>query len=252
MAKRNGLRRFSDANPAFSVDAYDAYNLAYDAGFIKKDHISIVRSYVGDMGLDFPFYHKANPFDFTLPPDLDDGIKLRYGASHLRRVRSDLTADEDSMYLRENLISLPDANSLSGEELMEYDHLSKLDKYVIYTDFMPRLEGDNRYSGSNLPETLIAVYPYPDGNRRVTYRDRRLILPGFSVPDEFYHPDYSQRPLPDAKDYRRTLYWNPDLQLDNEGKATIRFYNNGHQTRIAVTADGMTTDGQLLTGSNNK
>ena len=250
-ARRNGLRRFSDANPAFSVDAYDAYNLAYDAGFIKKDHISIVRTFVGDMGLDFPFYHKANPFDFTLPPDLDDGIKLRYGASHLRRVRSDLTANEDSMYLRENLISLPDANSLSGEELMEYDHLSKLDKYVIYTDYMPRLEGDNRYSGSNLPETLIAVYPYPDGNRRVTYRDRRLILLGFSVPDEFYHPDYSQRPLPDAKDYRRTLYWNPDLQLDNEGKATIRFYNNGHQTRIAVTADGMTSEGLLLTGFND-
>ena len=44
------------------------------------------------------------------------------------------------------------------------------------------------------------------------------------------------------------LDWNPDLQLDNNGKATVRFYNNGQKTSIAVSADGMTKDGQLLTG----
>ena len=73
---------------------------------------------------------------------------------------------------------------------------------------------------------------------------------GFCAPVSFYHPDYSKRPLPDVKDYRRTLYWNPDLKLDDKGRATIQFYNNSQQTRLSVSADGMTENGQLLTGTN--
>ena len=252
MAKRNGLRNFNDAYPAFIIDAYDAYNIAYDAGFVNTSINGVVRAYVSDMGLDFPFIRKNDASTFSLAPQLEDNIKIRYGVSYIQRTLYDLTKNEDSIYVRKNLMSFPDSYSLSPGEMEQFNHLSKLDKYVIYTDYMPRMEGDNRYSGSNLPETNVVIYPYADGSFRATYRDRRLILSGFSVPDEFYHPNYSLRPLPDTIDYRRTLYWNPDLQLDSEGKATIRFYNNGHQTRIAVTADGMTKDGQLMTGSNSR
>ena len=52
------------------------------------------------------------------------------------------------------------------------------------------------------------------------------------------------------KDYRRTLYWNPDLKLDDSGKAEFRFYSNGKQTHLSVTAEGMASDGTLLTGKN--
>lgn len=36
---------------------------------------------------------------------------------------------------------------------------------------------------------------------------------------DFYQPDY--RVLPKENDYRRTLYWNPALSTDEQGKAYI-------------------------------
>ena len=54
--------------------------------------------------------------------------------------------------------------------------------------------------------------------------------------------------MPSTKDYRRTLYWNPDLMLDGNGKAEVRFYGNGKQTHLSVTAEGIASDGTLLTG----
>jgi len=65
------------------------------------------------------------------------------------------------------------------------------------------------------------------------------------APYEFYHPNYSQRPLPDSlQDYRRTLYWNPNARLDEDGNFSCSFFNNGKQTRIRVAAMGLTQDGK--------
>ena len=48
------------------------------------------------------------------------------------------------------------------------------------------------------------------------------------------------------QDYRRTLYWNPALPLDQEGHAHITLWNNSKPTQISVEAEGQTTDGKLL------
>lgn len=69
------------------------------------------------------------------------------------------------------------------------------------------------------------------------------------VPDEFYSPDYSKRELPkEPTDYRRTLYWNPALQLNANGTANVTFWNNSKVSRISVYAEGLTNDGILLHG----
>lgn len=136
---------------------------------------------------------------------------------------------------------------LTPELTKDYDNICKIDRLFLYTDYSPRLSGSKRYEGSNLPETWLAVYPYYDGSKRVIYRDRRYIFSGFAEPADFYHPDYSQHKLPEGqKDYRRTLYWNPNLQLDEKGEARISFYNNSRTTKIVVEAEGQAADGTLL------
>ena len=50
-------------------------------------------------------------------------------------------------------------------------------------------------------------------------------------------------------DYRRTLYWNPNLLLDENGEAHITLYNNSRTTQISVDAAGQAADGTLLWGS---
>ena len=67
---------------------------------------------------------------------------------------------------------------------------------------------------------------------------------GIYVPDDFYHPDYSHAlPEEGRKDYRRTLYWNPNARVDEEGFFHTTFYNNGKTTRVKVDAAGIAPGG---------
>ena len=142
-----------------------------------------------------------------------------------------------------------DQTNWGPKEREVFEHMKNLDKVYIYTDYSPRREGDKHFEANNQPQVIIDLRQFQgnDGPRPV-YRDRRYILPGYAVGEVFYQPDYSKNPLPEQKDYRRTLYWNPSLQLDSKGEAQVEFYNNGKKTQICVSAEGMTPDGHLLTG----
>jgi hypothetical protein len=143
-------------------------------------------------------------------------------------------------------ISPGESRKYFGDERINEDPRFVVEKYVVYTDYQPRLEGSSRYMGANRPETVIAIYPFFDESKRAVYRDRRYILEGFSYPAEFYSPDYSKQIPSIPTDYRRTLYWNPNLQLDENGEANIFFYNNSRQTTLTIEAEGQATDGTLL------
>ena len=54
------------------------------------------------------------------------------------------------------------------------------------------------------------------------------------------------KPMPGDVDFRRTLYWNPDVQVDSTGQASVSFYNNGRCRDIVVSAEGLTPDGSPL------
>ena len=109
------------------------------------------------------------------------------------------------------------------------------------------MEGSKRYSQADQPSVEVSLHKYPDNSRRVTYRDRRYVLPGFAYQEDFYHPDYRRNPPRDGqKDYRRTLYWNPALKLDEQGRARISFFNNSRHNQLQLEAEGMDGDGKFL------
>ena len=235
-AKRTKLTKFDATKPAFVIDAYTALNEAIDAGFCTGYYIGqerfitdVSRTYIGDMNME-------RPYDIVLRLE-----------SKLVREKSALQQSKESTGV--NGGSIPTWNSnISTREQERYNKLYNLDKVYIYTDYSPRREGDKHFDGSNQPEVTIDLRSYLDTSKRTVRRDRYVILPGFSTPDDFYQPNYSKKPLPETKDYRRTLYWNPDLKLDESGSAKIEFYNNCKPTQIAISAEGMSADGTLLTG----
>jgi len=133
-----------------------------------------------------------------------------------------------------------------GEQL-KYNQLENLNKVYIYTDYSPRMEGNSKYSGEDQPSVTIDLHRYLDNAKRSAYRDRFIVLDGYSTSAEFYSPDYSKMKLPEGqKDCRRTLYWNPDLKLDENGEASISFYMGSRQTTLSVEAEGQAPDGTLL------
>lgn len=72
---------------------------------------------------------------------------------------------------------------------------------------------------------------------------RKTWINGYSTPVEFYSPDYSQ--LPKDADYRRTLYWNPNVTTDSKGSASVEFYNNGSCRKIDLSAETLTKAGEM-------
>ena len=75
---------------------------------------------------------------------------------------------------------------------------------------------------------LVFIYTYKDFHiRTASVGIRKTKLEGYEYIKEFFNPKYDNVILPDEKDYRRTLYWNPDVKTDAAGKASISFYNNG-------------------------
>ncbi len=74
-------------------------------------------------------------------------------------------------------------------------------------------------------------------NKRITTVD------GYSRPYSFYSPEYPQGPVFGDVDYRRTLYWNPNVITDENGKAQVEFYNNSITRRFDVEAAGITSAG---------
>ena len=75
------------------------------------------------------------------------------------------------------------------------------------------------------------------------YKDKRghrkTKIQGFTPERKFYMPDYSYTDLPDEQDFRRTLYWNPNVTTDAEGKAAVQFYNTPTCRRIKISAETM-------------
>ncbi|MGL5546512.1 MAG: hypothetical protein ACRDCS_05860, partial [Tannerellaceae bacterium] len=60
---------------------------------------------------------------------------------------------------------------------------------------------------------------------------------------EFYQPDYIV--LPKEEDYRRTLYWNPELVPDENGVAVVSFFNNSSCKQLKITAETISEDGRI-------
>ena len=226
-SKKNGLRRIDFSSPTIVVDAYEAYKLTTDYGLNGGKHdwrtfsVQVAMAFLGDMGLDRHYF-----------------LQERFNGKPIK-LKANLTADKNT------LISNPDY-SVSPEVLNKYHLLRNLDKLYIYTDYAPREQGSWKYAQDNQPEVIIDYRLFPNDGYQRTYRDRHYVLRGYAVCEDFYSPDYSRKPLPETKDYRRTLLWMPEIKFDEKGEAVVRFFNNSKQTVISVEAEGITGKGRPI------
>ena len=73
---------------------------------------------------------------------------------------------------------------------------------------------------------------------------RKTNFSAYDTPEIFKALDYSV--LPKEPDHRRTLYWNPNVKTDKDGKAKVEFYNNSSCKQVVISAEGITTDGRAM------
>ena len=80
---------------------------------------------------------------------------------------------------------------------------------------------------------------------------------GYQEPVEFYSPKYPKDfgNASDGSDFRNTVYWNPAVEIDSDGKASVEFFANDiKNTTYTVRIEGIAGNGNLIqaTGSIHK
>ena len=218
-ARRRGRRAIDYTKPAFVVDAYDLYNEATDRGLSWG---------VVNMGK-FP-----EIACFTVY-----GNMRRHNDYNVRAKIDDYTFYQNYQSLQESIKNRSDA------AVYKDLHLNRIQNFRFYTDYEPR-NIDSLHSQSINRDDITLVYEtIPNDGKRYTYRDRRYDFPGFNYPESFYHPNYEGMIPEEPKDYRRTLYWNPNARPDENGHFHAKFYNNSRETRIQVSTAGVSPEGKF-------
>ena len=71
---------------------------------------------------------------------------------------------------------------------------------------------------------------------------------GYQTPAEFYAPTYetekARRSM--VPDYRTTLYWNPAVELDETGHATVEFYTSDAPADYSIMVEGVSQQGKII------
>ena len=231
--RRNGLRRYDPAKPAVVIDAYDAYNMMADYGLA-----------------DVPFYYLSSPAVSTLVSFLFVGDMNKYRDYFLRTTFNAWPNRLWDKPVMPGTPTHPVPDWLSRGEFEKFRSLSLLERFYIYTDYVPREMGSWKYRQDNQPEVIVGMQLRPNGEYFPSCRDRRYLWHGYAICDDFYSPDYSRRPLPGTEDYRRTLLWMPEVKFDAKGSATVRLYNNSKRTTVSVEAVGVTDSGRYMQYNN--
>lgn len=229
--RRRGRRAIDWKKPAFVMDAYDLYNDITDRGLsfgkldMRQFPVQVCKYLFGNMNR----YVKFN-VDGRI-----DGSTYYRNYSPVSEGASDA---EKAGIFRANRTSQSLYNKLK---------LKRLQDIRVFTDFEPRTEDSTMVVSSLLADATVEMVTIPNDGVQPTFRDRHILFHGFNMAEDFYQPDYSNRPLDEKPaDYRRTLYWNPNAVTDEQGRFIATFYNNGKETRIRMTAAGVTSDGRLL------
>jgi hypothetical protein len=81
----------------------------------------------------------------------------------------------------------------------------------------------------------------PDHAVRLSYRATDPVR-------TFVSPDYSLTGMKDSRipDFRNTLYWNPSLKPDKDGKARIEFWTSDITSDYEINIQGITSEGKTV------
>lgn len=70
--------------------------------------------------------------------------------------------------------------------------------------------------------------------------------PGYHSAREFYVPKYESTDAGLArKDRRATIYWNPNIQTDENGRGEVRFFNTDISTSFTIELEGVNKQGEI-------
>ncbi|RZM29640.1 MAG: TonB-dependent receptor [Pedobacter sp.] len=124
-------------------------------------------------------------------------------------------------------ISVPDVESVevlkSGANTAIYGMNGSTGVLLITTK-----RGDGGSSGRQYSPWIVAFSPR-----------------GYSVSKEFYSPKYAANEAPGTTDFRTTVYWNPNIISNANGKGTFDFYTTDKPGTYRAVLEGINLNGKI-------
>ncbi len=164
---------------------------------------------------------RRDGFHFLLPDKLNDGV------------------------LRDDPVIL-----LDGFPIWDADIIMKFDPLKVR-----KLEVVNRiyYLGSMFFPGVVSYITY-QGDLGGLEPDRRVVIndyEGLQFGREYYSPIYDDKTSRQSRlpDQRSLIYWNPDVKLGGNQKASLPFYTSDMKGRFVVVVKGLSEDGQPVSAA---
>lgn len=246
-----------EARQYVDFDTFSAFDVEKDndAMLDKGEYSTDVWGYLLNKG--YPV-HRSSPYDelnqynvFYYVHDsekiLDQGIFEQALDIDLMDVKSILVYDKPMtfQYLSQ-LMPLKLKQALNENDTEYFNAISGFGEY--YHD------GNNDYS-ANYSSKKVFYYYLIDilikddwelsdniNHRKLGKRVSKVV--GYSRMVDYYKTEYLDTPEGSlSQDFRRTLFWNPNVITDSMGNAQIEFYNNVYSRHFHISGSGITASG---------
>ena len=167
------------------------------------------------------------------------GVNLRRGKLHLRIF--DFTIRD--FYDNYTLVLLDGVPLTDRDKIFSYDplkvrrldifHSPYINGHLVFYGIASFITYSGVFDGYELDPKLIAI----DYN-------------GLQLQREFFSPVYKTKEQSESRlpDLRNTLYWNPDIITNKDGKTVLQFYSSDKKGEYHVVVHGMNDRGDIVTG----
>ena len=168
------------------------------------------------------------------------GVSVRNNIVYIRGPSSFL-GDNSALLLVDGIVIANDGTQINAISVFDIDFIDVLKgpRAAIY--------------GSRAANGVVAVYTKNGTESSDTAKNRRkrgalsFVHAGYSMARKFYQPVYGINQKEESKfDYRPTLYWNPTISFDENGKSTISFYTSDATSPYQIVLEGITFNGQII------
>lgn len=186
--------------------------------------------------------------DYTLEGDrLSKMGGVRTAKDVVVRMPSVMITNGNEIHIRNNpsqpVIVIDDVTYEDNSDILEAIQAEEMASISLIRDAGATIFGA-RGAGGAIIITLKDPRDFPSkpASGIITYSPL-----GCSDSVEFYHPTYE---TPDKKengptDLRTTIYWNPKLELDANGTATIEYYTPDNTGAQDIVIEGIAKDGKV-------
>jgi len=138
-------------------------------------------------------------------------------------------------------------------ELLAIDDIKSVD--IVKTPinskkYMAEIFGSPRMLGFPGTISFINIYTYSKRGINAAVRRKGIFqnsLPSFTPKKEFYAPKHENLTKDDwdTPDLRSVVHWEPNVKVDDNGKAKVIFYNDDNIGELLVIIESISKDGKL-------